>query len=202
MMNGRQIVRAILTTIMITAIAFSFIGCGNKEEFKFRDIPFGTKYGDALSKLTMDLDGQNYTEKPHEITSSIGCLITYDDVRLYDYSTTMFLSFVKGEKESINESVLYSGLYSIDINEVVAYKQIEELDSCYDFFFGKLTELYGKSKETDDGAEWIKGDTFCSLSKHQNSIVINYRSDSIYRQFEQILSDESARLENSINSGL
>ncbi len=200
--HGRKIIRAILTTIMISAIALCLIGCGNKEELKFRNIPFGTKYGDAISKLSKDLEGQNYTEESHEITSSTGCLVIYHDVRLYDYSTTMFLNFVKGEKESINESVLYDGLYSIEIDEVAANKQIEKLNSCYDFFFSKLTELYGKSKETDDGVEWIKGDTICSLSKHEDSIVIDYWSDSVYKQFEQVLSDESAHVENSINSGL
>ena len=76
------------------------------------------------------------------------------------------------------------------------------MDACYNFFYTKLTELYGKSEPLENGVKWVKGNTSCELTKKDAQIGIIYSSDSVYKQYDQLHKDDAAKMEQSVNSGL
>lgn len=200
--------RTIITTLIVMilfAVAVILNGCGTEEEFKFRNIPFGTKYSDVLATLAKDLEGQRYNGSPWYLDTDTSVLVQYSDIKLYDYDASMSLIFRKRESETIDDSALQKAIYSIKIDEVAANKptnQASKLNACYNYFFTKLTELYGKSEAVENGVKWVKGTTDCTLTKKDTSIGIIYSSDSVYKQYDQMKSEDAARLEESINSGL
>ena len=56
-------------------------------EFTFRDIPFGLEYSKVIDILEEDLKQQGYYEKPEkEKYSDNSFVVTYRDVKLYDYA--------------------------------------------------------------------------------------------------------------------
>lgn len=192
-----------LGIIFLVIVVCILSGCG-KRQIMFRNIPFGTKYSNAIAKIEEDLKAQKYDGKPEEFEAKYVVERTYNKVKLYEYSALMTVDFLKIDNDNKNDSLLYKAHYIIPIkNEVVAYKQLETEKNYFNFFFDKLTENYGECSETEEYyAKWVKGNTICELNKSNNSISIYYEAQNIKNQFNKMLEKEEAKEQESINSGL
>lgn len=212
-MRIRNLIKVIAILLAIASMVTILSGCGNasnttsassKDEIKFRDIPFGTKYADVMPAIKEDLKGQGYNREPevYEREDSNTVYVEYDGVKLFDFDVReMALEFLKEDDENIDDAEL------IDAGYVILFDKENEEKECYAFLDGKLTELYGKkTKFVSYGEErdgWVKGNTCCYIiEKLGSQIIIVYGFTNFDELSENSVKAEEARKVESANKGL
>lgn len=188
----------------------------------FRNIPFGTKYQEALELMKANLKEQGYTAEPNDEIALNPRYpdVRYENIRLYDYTASAGLHFVNEEDTGNDEdSILYGGFYSIKNGSA------EEAENCYQYFYEKLKEKYGEGEaysEHEDagkfssdtnGMKWSDEGTAISISRtafeneeynelYGRFVTINYESERIGKQIREEAENSKKAEENNINSGL
>ncbi len=237
--------KSVRLLISITIATFCLLvilcSCGNatdditrarkSDEIRFRDIPFGTKLGEAVSKLKEDLEKQGFNGDVLTSDFGVSVLVVCNGIKLYDYDdVSLSMNFIKTEIEDVNDAIFISGHYTID---TFPSPEEENAKKCYYYFNDKLTEIYGDKTQlweetTNDGDKkvdqdespyaawynydnkwtetsnegWKKGDTICYIEGRNHSVIIYYELDDLDAFTDAFFNGDRVEKEQAANSGL
>ncbi len=218
----RNLTQILIISLLVAIMLGCLIGCGSNDSETnisiknelgaFRNIPFGTKYNEALELMEKDLSEQNYYQEPQCIVVDNNYnfpIVRFSKVRLYDYISQTEMRFINEERtNNLEDCILSAGVYSIT-NETV-----EDGKTCYDYSYNKLKEKYGdgEKKEPDsyylhyntiDEWRWENEGTRIILSLLQtNEVEITYGSTVLTERVNEKYEAEKEAIKNNVNSGL
>ena len=183
----------------------------------FRNIPFGTKYNEAMELMKEDLKEQKYNTAPEENHLSTEFpIVEWKNIKLYEYNADADLSFYN-EKDTGNaeDSIFYFGSYTIQ-NE-----SDEDAEACYNFFYDKLKEKYGSGEQYEshddaffsantNGIKWNTGGSSVSIyrtiyepiDRQSYKVYITYSSPEIRQRISDDYNKSKEVENNNINGGL
>ncbi len=189
--------------VFVVCLVCILCGCGSNNEFKFRDIPFGTKYKATIEKINKDLEAQKYDGKTRHYENEDRTYISdyYDGVDLYDYKVILELTFLNVQDEEVENAAFFSGMYEYNSNDAGA-------EEFFNFCKDKLTNKYGDSNISyTDEIKWIKGNTYCRLwmgksIKNSQTVYIEYKSDNVLEKWGTAQEAAENQRNESKNKGL
>lgn len=165
-------------------------------EFTFRDIPFGLEYSKVIDILEEDLKQQGYYEKPEkEKYSDNSFVVTYRDVKLYDYDASIYLNFYKPDvtesnaptykqdNNTANKAPVYNpdSIIEVDDDELsgaifgeaeyyIHCNSDKDRIKCYKFFSEELAKKYGIGKVDGNTINWEKEKTQCEIETYTSDL--------------------------------
>ena len=143
--NMRHLVEKSVLFLLLVAMVFSFVGCGNASFLMFNGIPFGKTHKEVMSQIEKKLLEQGYEGKARKSINHLTGLTRYseqfDNVQLDDYTADyLTLQFIDKDDNNgtVDDAQFYEAYYTF------VFPTQSQASDALEYFRDKYVKIYGK----------------------------------------------------------